>query len=223
VFADPERFAEIAARTEVRLDETPFALLLAAHHAQESSGLLVATRGPIEKKVLFDQGVPVNCRSNLVHETLSRFLAARGRLSDESANSALARSVAEGKLLGEMLVEEGTLGSEELLRLLQENLARKLFDLFAWKDGEARFEPGSHRSETAARMKVPRMIVTGVERFMPQAAVDRMVGPLAGSLLALDPEAPRRLPEVRPSARETAVRVGGMNPAVRRWRSERGL
>jgi len=205
VFADSDRFAELVARPSVRLDEAPFALLLAAHHAQESSGLLVATRGPIEKKVLLDQGVPVDCRSNLVHETLSRFLAARGRLSNEDANTALARSVAQGKLLGEMLVEEGTLGAEELQRLLQESLARKLFDLFAWKDGEVSFEPGTHRSETAARMKVPRLIVTGIERFMSQAAVDRLAGAIVGTLLVVDPQAPARLPEVRPSARELAV------------------
>jgi len=205
LFADPEKSTVLAASPAVELDATPFALVLAAHHAVESSGVLVARRGPIEKRVLLDHGVPVDCRSNLVHETLSRFLAGVGKLSAEAANAALSRSVAQGRLLGELLVEEGALSADELARLLQQNLARKLFDLFTWRDGEARFEPGEHRSESAQRMKVPRLIVTGVERFMPQEAVDRLLGPLAGALLARHPRAEERLAGVRPSEREAAL------------------
>ncbi len=189
----------------MRLEAHPFAVVLTAHRALESSGVLVARRGPIEKRVLLDAGVPVDCRSNLVHETLSRFLASTGKLSDEDANAALSRSVAKGRLLGELLVEEERLDADELKRLLQQNLARKLFDLFTWRNGELRFESGPHRSESRQSLKLPRLIVTGVERFMPQPAVDRLVAPFAGALLARAPDGAARVLEVRLRGSETAL------------------
>lgn len=197
--------AELAGRPKVRLDEAPFPLLLVAHHRAGSSGVLLARRGPIEKKILLDHGVPVDCRSNLVHETLSRFLVSAGKLADEASNALLARAVAQGRLLGELLVEEKVLDAAELLRLLQQNLAKKLFDLFTWRDGEVEFSAGDHRSETALRVKVPRLVVTGVERFAPQEVVDRAVAPLAGALLVRAADLDELLAELRPSEREQAL------------------
>uniref|UniRef100_UPI001B4A0A99 hypothetical protein n=1 Tax=Amaricoccus sp. TaxID=1872485 RepID=UPI001B4A0A99 len=107
MFPQPEHLRAVALQATVRFAETPFPLLLVAHQAAESSGLLIARRGPIEKRVVLDRGVPVECRSNLAHETFSRFLAAAGRLTDEEANATLSRSVARGVLLGEILLEEG--------------------------------------------------------------------------------------------------------------------
>jgi len=202
LFAEPAQYAELAALPVVELESHPFAVLLAAHHEVGSSGLLVAHRGRIEKKVLLESGVPVDCRSNLVHETLSRFLTHAGKLSAEEANAALSRAVAEGRLVGELLIEEQRIAPDELQRALQQNLARKLFDLFTWKSGEVRLEPGQHHSETGQKLKVPRLIATGVRRFMPQEGVDRLVAPIAGNLLSLHPEWQARASDVRPDAFE---------------------
>jgi len=205
MFPTRELLAGLAGREGSELGEHPFAVLLAAHAEASSSGMLVARRGRIEKRVLLERGVPVDCRSNLVHETLSRFLVTVGKLSDRDSNAALSRATAEGRLLGEMLVEEGVLEVDELQRLLQQSLARKLFDLFAWRDGALRFEAGSHRSETAQRLKVPRLIVTGVERFTPQEIVDRQVGAFAGQILALHPDHASLAVDLRPNERERAL------------------
>jgi hypothetical protein len=205
VFPDRSNLAELASLVQVRLDQTPFPLLLLAHHAIESTGMLVAKRGPIEKRVLLDQGVPVDCRSNLVHETLSRFLVAAGRLSDADANELLGRSVAQGRLLGDLLVAEGKIEAADLQRLLQQSLARKLFDLFTWKDGEIRFEAAAVPSAAALKVKVARLVLTGVERFVPQEVVDRAVGPLAGTLVVADPAAGAQRDELRPNEKEQAL------------------
>jgi curved DNA-binding protein CbpA len=202
VIPDRSLLEELAGRFEAALDEFPFALVLAAHHDAGSSGMLRARRGRVEKRVLLDHGVPVECRSNLVHETLSRFLVAAGKLSDTASIAALGRAAARDKLLGEMLVEEGVLEADELQRLLQQNLARKLFDLFAWRDGGVHFEAGGRRSETAQRVNVPRLIVTGVERFTPQEVVDRQFAPLAVAPLALVSGHEERAAAVRATASE---------------------
>jgi tetratricopeptide (TPR) repeat protein len=202
VFPQPSHLAELASLSTIRLAETPFPLLLVAHHAAESTGLLVARRGPIEKRVVLDRGVPVDCRSNLAHETFSRFLAATGRLTEGEANAVLAQSLARGVLLGEILVAEGRMDATELHRLLQQSLARKLFDLFTWRDGEVTFESGTFTSAAALKVKVERLVLTGVERFVPQETIDSSIAPLAGSLFALHPDAAQRAGQLRPSESE---------------------
>ncbi|MDQ1347346.1 MAG: hypothetical protein QG573_716 [Acidobacteriota bacterium] len=202
MFPLPAHLSELAALSTVQLADTPFPLLLVAHQAAESTGLLVARRGPIEKRVVLDHGVPVDCRSNLAHETFSRFLAASGRLTATEANTVLAQSVARGVLLGEILVSEGRMDATELHRLLQQCLARKLFDLFTWRDGEITFESGTFTSAAALKVKVARLVLTGVERFVPQETIDGAIAPFAGSLFALHPDSARRAEELRPSESE---------------------
>jgi tetratricopeptide (TPR) repeat protein len=165
----------------------------------------VARRGPIEKRVVLAHGVPVECRSNLAHETLSRFLAAAGRISDVDANAALSRSVARGVLLGEILIEEGRIEAGELQRLLQQSLARKLFDLFTWRDGEISFESGDFVTAAALKVKVPRLVLTGIERFVPQETIDAVIAPHVGVLLRRPPGTEELVEELRPTARERAL------------------
>ncbi len=205
MFPSPAELREIAGQPTVRFAATPFPLLLVAHQAAESSGLMIARRGPIEKRVVLDRGVPVECRSNLAHETLSRFLAAIGRLSDDEANAALSKSLARGVLLGEILVAEGKMDSAELQRLLQQSLARKLFDLFTWRDGEVTFENGSFTTPAALKVKVARLVLTGIERFVPQETIDGAIAPHAGALFALHPNFHTLAVELRPSKREQVL------------------
>ncbi|MEO8198361.1 MAG: DUF4388 domain-containing protein, partial [Thermoanaerobaculia bacterium] len=178
---------------------------LVAHHAAESTGLLVARRGPIEKRVVLDHGVPVECRSNLAHETFSRFLATAGRLTDGDANATLSRSLARGVLLGAILLEEGRMDAVELQRLLQQSLARKLFDLFTWRDGEVTFESGEFTTPAALKVKVARLVLTGIERFVPQETIDAAIGPHAGTLFTRHPDAAALAEELRPTPRERAL------------------
>lgn len=203
----PNRSAllELAARAEIQLAETPFPLLLVAHQAAQSSGLLIARRGPVEKRLVFDHGVPVDCRSNLAHETLSRFLVTAGKLTDEIANAALSRSVAQGRLLGDLLVAEQRIEAAELQRLLQQSLARKLFDLFTWKEGEIGYQPGSFPTEAALKVKVSRLVLTGISRFASQETVDRAVPPLNEEFWSTVAGAAALREELRPTEREAAL------------------
>lgn len=178
---------ELLALREVRVAEVPFASLLLAHHAAHTTGTLRARRGPVDKRVLLEQGVPVDCRSNLLHETLSRFLVSLGRLTEEAGNEAVAESAGRGVRLGEILIERGVVEASELTRLLQQNLAKKLLDLFTWADGEVTVELAPHHADSALKVKVPQLVLTGVTRFMPQAAIDRAIAPHGGGMFARHP------------------------------------
>jgi hypothetical protein len=195
--ADPGRLAELATLREVRIAEVPFALLLIAHHDGGTAGVLRARRGPVDKRVVLEHGVPVDCRSNLLHETLSRYLVSLGRIDEATANTCLAESAWRGVRIGEILIQKGLIDAQELTRVLQQNLAKKLLDLFTWPDGEIVREDSPAAPAAALKLRVPQLVLTGVTRFMPQAAVDRAVAPVAGELLAANPHRAGLLEELR--------------------------
>jgi hypothetical protein len=196
---------ELLALREVRVAEVPFASLLLAHHAAHTTGTLRARRGPVEKRVLLEQGVPVDCRSNLLHETLARYLVSLGRLTEEAGNEAVAEAAARGVRLGEVLIERGVIEAPELTRLLQQNLAKKLLDLFTWVDGEVAVEIAPHHADSALKVKVPQLVLTGVTRFMPQAAIDRAIARHAAGEIVRHPSPAAATAELRLGERERAL------------------
>jgi tetratricopeptide (TPR) repeat protein len=200
---DPDRLAALAAAPATRVEQTPFAELLLAHQWAGSTLVLDARRGRVEKRVVLERGVPVDCRSNLVHETLSRYLVEIGRIPPEVSASVLASSAAKGMLFGEALVAEGGIDATELTRLLQQNLAKKLLDLFTWPDGEIQVDSGPLPPFSALKVKVPQLVLTGVTRFMPQAAIERALSPLAGAQLARSPRHEALRDDLRLGPRET--------------------
>jgi tetratricopeptide (TPR) repeat protein len=205
VSRDPAQLQRLAAERQVGIANVPFAELLMAHLESRSSGALRARRGPVDKRVVLERGVPVDCRSNLLHETLSRYLVSIGRIDEASANTCLAESAWRGAQIGEILIQKGLLDAHELTRILQQNLAKKLLDLFTWPDGEVAIEDGAPASSSSLRIRVPQLVLTGVTRFMPQAAVERALEPLAGARLVRNPHRTALLAELRLAPAETAL------------------
>jgi hypothetical protein len=200
-----EQLSDIARRTEGSLVEVPFGILLYAQAACERTAVLEVTRRQVTKKIVLEGGVPVDCRSNLVNETLGRYMMAMGKLKEVDFTLCLGRASARGIPLGEQLVEQGLVSPVELFKLLQQNLAKKLLDLFTWSEGEFRILNDDLQSESSLKVKVPQLIVTGITRFAPQAEVDAAVGPLVGKRLTLHPAPPVSVAELRLTLRQTLV------------------
>jgi hypothetical protein len=80
---------------------------------------------------------------------------------------------------------------------LQQNLAKKLLDLFLWQEGEFRVLDDEVRPESSLKVRVPQLILTGVAKLAPQDEVDMSVGPLVGRKLILHPAPPLPLEEIR--------------------------
>lgn len=182
---------------EGALAEITVPALLFAHAVHDSTLVLEIHRRQVWKKVIFEQGVPVDCRSNLAHETLGRFLVLEGKLSHDDFTSCLSRSAALGVPLGEVLIERGLITPPELFRVLQQNLAKKLLDLFSWQEGEFRVLDEEMRLESPLKVRVPQLILTGVAKLAPQDEVDMSVGPLVGKKLILHPAPPFPIEEIR--------------------------
>ncbi|MBL8112050.1 MAG: hypothetical protein JNK60_04140 [Acidobacteria bacterium] len=109
-----EKLREIARSTSGSLAEIPYAVLLAALAVSRRDCVALFERRQTQKRVSFSGGVPYDCRSNLLHETLGRFLVKQGRISEETFSLAHAQANATGVRLGEALVARGVLTPEEV-------------------------------------------------------------------------------------------------------------
>jgi Domain of unknown function (DUF4388) len=194
------------------LQQTPFAALLVLLALQKQTQVLEIRRGAVWKKIIFEEGVPVDCRSNLSHETLGRYMVLEGKLSEEDFTACLSKSAARGVPLGEVLLEQGLTSAVELFKILQQNLAKKLLDVFTWREGEYRLLDESPIVDSSLKVKVPQLVLTGLTKFTPQEEVDMSVGPLVGKKLVIHPAPPFPLEEIRLNASQSrlveALRTG---------------
>lgn len=200
-----EQLAAIAESREGQLAEVPFGVLLQALAVHGRTAAVDVRRRQLSKKILFEGGVPVDCRSNLVHETLGRFMVTQGKLAEADFTACFARSAAQGVPLGEVLITEGLVGADELFRILQQNLAKKLLDLFTWREGEFRVQDEAPQADSPLKVRVPQLVVTGITKLAPQAEVDAAVAPLVGKRLVLHPAPRFPMAEVRLAERHAPV------------------
>ena len=204
IFSD-EAVERIATQREGNLEDVPFAVLLYALARAERSAKLAISRQPLVKEIVIESGVPVECRSNLAHETLSRFMQSGGLLDETTANECFAESCSRGVLFGDVLIEKGLITAEELRKVLQKNLAKKLLDGFSWLQGSYRLSSAPVRVDSTLKVNVPQLIIFGVTRFATQEQVDSAIGDLIGKPLALNTEPFFALYEIRMSPQQILV------------------
>jgi hypothetical protein len=214
VISTPERLEEIAGLREGTLREVSFAPLLLAHAVHQHTLVLEVRRRQVWKRILLENGVPVDCRSNLTHETLGRYMVLEGKLGEDDFTACLSRSATHGVPFGEILLEQGLVTAVDLFRILQQNLAKKLLDLFTWGEGEFRWLDEAAASSSSLKVKVPQLILTGVTRCVPQDEVDMAVGPLVGKRLVVHPAPPFPLEDLRLTARQSQL-IEALRPGRR--------
>jgi hypothetical protein len=173
----PAAEAGVRARTG-SLTDVPFEqLLFDAFRARRTCALELRKR-QIRKVVLLDHGAPVECVSNLKHESLGQFLTNREKISAAEFKDALAEAAARELRLGEVLLERELIEPGELADALRQNLAYKLLECFTWSDGEYRVEPWMPEPEDVPVIDTARVIFTGIAKFVPRERVSAALGPL---------------------------------------------
>lgn len=160
--------ASILKAREGLLSETPFPLLLQAIASEERTCVLELKLRQLEKRIRFEEGAPVACRSNLLHETLGKYLVEKGRVSDADYQKCLTESVQTGAQMGNVLVNRGLISPFELYKSLQGSLAVKLLDCFRWTDAKYRLlGDDGDMPETGIRMNPSQLVLTGVSTQLP--------------------------------------------------------
>ena len=195
----------VAHTVEGNLEQVPYAVLLHALARAERSVTLQIVRKPLVKRIVIERGVPVECHSNLAHETLSRYMQSSGLIDEATATECFAESCARGVRFGDVLIERGTITAEELRKVLQKNLAKKLLDGFSWHQGDYRLGEMPTEVDSSLKVNLPQLIVIGVTRFATQEQVDAAIGPLIGAALALHPSPFFSRGDVRLSPGQTSI------------------
>jgi hypothetical protein len=146
-------------------------------------------RAPVEKKISIVKGVPVSCRSNLAHETFSRFMLGTGRITELDFQTALSASLAREQPFGEILLERGLFTPEEIFMGLKQHLARKLLDCFTWESGRFRLlQDDLAVLDTNIRINVPQLVLTGVFKLAPIAQVNQKIRTHLGTKFMKNPQ-----------------------------------
>jgi len=188
-----------------KLEDTPYAVLLLAIAVAEETVVLELRRNQLEKTIVFDDGAPVDCRSNIATEMFSRFLVTAGKLKAADENSAASESISRGVPIGEILIERKLLTPSELYRALQQNLGRKLLEPFSWTSGTWSVSRDAPPNASVLRVKVPQLLVTGIQKVEPQENADAAAAGMQGAYLALGGNPLFRLDDVRLTANQQKV------------------
>ena len=163
--------AHVLRQREGTFSEVPLPLLLHALDAEARTCTLELRVRQREKRITFEEGAPVACVSNLLHETLGKFLVEKGKLSEADYQKALSESIQTGQELGALLVQKGLISPFDLYKQLQANLGLSLLDCFRWTDARYKLIADVEPPSTSVRTNTAQLILTGVANVMPFDAV----------------------------------------------------
>ncbi|RKH38973.1 DUF4388 domain-containing protein [Corallococcus sicarius] len=180
--------SQVLRQREGTLADTPFPLLLHALMVEERTCTLELKVRQREKRITFEDGAPVACHSNLLHETLGKYLVEKGRLTEGDYQKALGESVSSGLQMGALLVQKALISPFDLYKQLQANLAHKLLDCFRWTEARYRLISDVEPPDATVRANSAQLILTGVSTVLPFDAVtthftftdDRRFGQMPG-------------------------------------------
>lgn len=130
-------------------------------------GTLQITRGAVEKRISFTAGVIHSSWSNDPRESIGQFLVRDRLVTEEQLFRALLKQETEDRPLGELLVGDGPLEDEELLRMLTYKAEETIYDLFHWSEGHFEFKDGLVEQDAPfpVDLDVTTVILEGVRRI----------------------------------------------------------
>ena len=187
----------IAQMSKGDLGETPYPVLLHALAVHRRSVVLEIDRLKLKKQIILDQGMPVDCHSNLLHETLGRFMVSRGDITEEQCQLIRSKAVTGGQSFAEVLVAEATVPASELYKILQQNLAKKLLDGFTWSSGEFTIINDAPPVDSPLRVKTSQLIITGITKLVTDEDIEKAMELIVEKVLHVNPYPPYARRELR--------------------------
>ncbi|MEO0812632.1 MAG: response regulator [Myxococcota bacterium] len=127
--------------------KTPLAEVIGQLWAARKSGALLLRRDRVKKILYMRDGSPYHVKSNMVSECLGRLLVAQRLITPEQCEASIREMKSAGKRQGEVLVEMNSISPKNLTYALELQMETKLFEPFAWKTGEYRFNPSAKLPE----------------------------------------------------------------------------
>lgn len=168
-----DRLDAILTARSGELHDTPYRMLLLAIGVREKTAVLRLRRNQLQKEIVFENGFAVDCQSNIATESIGRFLVASGRITEDVFRAAMQTSASRQVHIEEVLTEEKLLTPSELYRALQQNLGRKLLEPFSWTSGRWEISYDVPPVESALRVLVPQLLVTGMMKVEPAEPIEQ--------------------------------------------------
>ena len=125
-----------------RLDQFPLADLLQIVASNQKTGKLHLTRSDAEGIIVFRDGQIVYASSSAARETLGHLLLCGGFVDPDQLAEALETQHSEEseKRLGTILIDTGMITSEDLERVLRQQLEKVLIEFMNWDQGFFKFD-----------------------------------------------------------------------------------
>lgn len=157
------------------------------------TGTLHISRGAVEKRISFSAGSIHSSWSNDPLESLGQFLVRERLISEELLFRTLLRQETEGRPLGALLVENGLLKDEDLVRMLTLKAEETIYDLFHWPEGHFEFKDGEMEQDAPfpVHLHVTSVVMEGIRRIDEWARMRRLIPSTGSTFRALgQPENP---------------------------------
>jgi hypothetical protein len=154
---------ELGRAREGSLAQSPFPVLLHALFIAERTATVELKQRQFIKRIVLEDGIVVDCESNLLHETPGRFLVEKGKLDEPGYQKALNESVLAGERIEQTLLRHKRVEPFELFKLLQQNLAFKVLDCFCatWSGAHFRVLPEPPEVKQPLRLNLAQLVFTG--------------------------------------------------------------
>lgn len=152
------------------LTQVPFPKVLNFINLAGKSGILALSQGKRKVHIHFDRGELVYVTSSYFPDmSLGDYLVKEGKIEREVHEQALEDAREGNTKLGTYLVEKGHLSPHELYEALNSQVAKKLFKLFAWTEGEFFFREGEIIGEEHRILNIsfPNLLYRGIRFYLP--------------------------------------------------------
>ncbi len=179
------------------LGEIPFPVLLHALAMHHRSVVLSIERRQVTKNIILENGVPVDCQSNLLQDTLGKFMVGRGDITEDQNLQLLSKSATTSNSFTDLLVAEGIVSPHEVYKILQQNLAKKLLDPFTWRSGTFHVSSVLPDLDSPLKVNAPQLVLTGISKFAPETEIAEAMAPFEETKFFINPKPPYSLKELR--------------------------
>jgi hypothetical protein len=151
--------------------------LLAAFYAAKETGELGLSKGQVKKVVYFEAGMPVFALSNLVADRLGQFLVRAGKIDEATLKQAADEAARTGHRTGDVLILHGSLGEEERLYYVAQQIKSILYSLFAWEEGTYQIAFRDRAQNEAIKLDIhpANLIMRGIKKLYKPARLRRLL------------------------------------------------
>lgn len=134
----------------------------------KKTGILVITKGSVQKEICFKEGNIIYAQSkNAEEDFLGNLLLKQGRISKVDLERALYLHKSTGKKLGMVLVDMELFAREEISKCLKLQIEEIVYNLFGWHGGEFVFQEGKlpQEKDFFVELNTMNMLMEGTRRI----------------------------------------------------------